>query len=619
MLRVMRTATALATAALAAACQDPRVDVAITVPDAPRDYAAALATVTVRVLAPADDAVDCDRLAFGEESADAIELAQVTATTLRLGEARAGAELAGVPRTGRKLFLVEGRDADGPIVAGCAEHGEITDDVTVTVATEPVVTIDVDAPAAEAPVPAGLRVRLDDGFDDPAPIAGREVRWTVYGAGGEELVGPEATYVTGAGGAVDVALATPAGYGPASIQLRARWARSQPLALPAFESAGGAAIGVNPTCTGDADDTLEVDTDGWQPLRLADGRAALVGLARDAGRSHLFVAAWNGEAAIAGCSDDLGDVGTFAILRATPDTPVDRVLVMSAQQWIEYELDAGAGGVDVTERRRTPWTETPPANRPGALVTVRDCAGGDPADDYVLAQFGDGTIVPLVAGEITPKPFAAALNASLDTLDPQVPVPKLARAGCIAQDDDEPALPALILELPRGEASSALTTRFVVVDQPGTHFAGIAVPSFGAVAFTPVSVGAPLLLGGAFDPSGARVVRWRLTPGDDGPELREVASDDAAGAPSSIAIDDLDGDGALDTVWGLVDAIPGGLEEARLQIALGCGAGGLPLNSLSPAILGSAAAVFIVREADGSSAVAIGSSRAAILVDPDAR
>ena len=73
-----------------AACRDPIVDVAVSVPTAPRDYGSRVAAMTVRVLAPQDDAIDCDAIAFGEIADDAIELAQVTAVSVRGGRGAIG-------------------------------------------------------------------------------------------------------------------------------------------------------------------------------------------------------------------------------------------------------------------------------------------------------------------------------------------------------------------------------------------------------------------------------------------------------------------------------------------------------------------------------------------------
>jgi hypothetical protein len=388
--------------------------------------------------------------------------------------------------------------------------------------------------------------------------------------------------------------------------------------VPAFQEARAYDLSVNLTCTGDDDDTLEVGTDGWQSLRLADGRFALVGLARDAIRTHLYVAAWDGAATAEACSDDLDEIVTFTILRATDDDPVDRILVMTRQDWIEHEIIADGGALSLVERRRSAWTASPPPNPPAAIVTVRDCETGSPAQDYVLAQFNDGTVVPLVDAAIVAHPFAAALNEHLADLGSGPLVPRIGRAGCIAQQDTATALPAVFFQAPRGEDGAQLLPRFLIVDDPVNHFTGLVVPSFGAVAFTPIAIGEPLLLGGTFDPSGARVVRWRLTPGDDGLELREVHADDAAGPPDSIALGDVDGDQEIDTLWGLVDAVPGGVEEARMQVSLGCGAGGVPLNSLSRPIASSTAALFLAPEPDGTADIAVGGSRVAIFIDPDA-
>ena len=291
---------------------------------------------------------------------------------------------------------------------------------------------------------------------------------------------------------------------------------------------------------------------------------------------------------------------------------------MTDHEWIETEIVAQGAALSLSERRRLTWTQTPLPNPPVAVETVRRCTGA--GDAYVVVQTAGGALVPFTtAGALQSQTFVTALNARVAELQSGALVPHVVRSGCIARGDGEPSLPALMLQVGRGDGDAEILPRWLVVDDPVEHFTPIEVPSFGAVNFTPPAVAEPLLLGGVFEPSGARVVRWRLTPGQDAIELREDHSDESAGPPSSVVLGDLDGDGLADTVWGLVDAVPGGIEEARLQISMGCGAGAVALNSLSPRTASAVAAAFLVPELDGSNDLAVGGSRSALFVDADAR
>ncbi len=604
------------TCVLLAACSDPTVDVSVVVATTPRDYAPSIEALAISVLATEDPVITCDAIAYGEIDDDVLALAEVTGVTLQRDDGLTQVPIAGVPRLGRKLWVAIGRNEDGAeIVGGCTEQGDITADTTLTITTEAIGTLAVPLHPADEPVPGTLHVTLDDGDpDEPRPLAGREVRWEVYGSGIDPLSGEPDT--TDDAGALDVALDAPEVFGPASIQLRARWARNQPDVTAAFQMVEPVELSINRACTGSVVDSLTVDTASWGQFRL-DDQIAIAGLARDDTRSRLYVAAWDGANAADDCSADLPGVTTFAILRGGASDPLDRLLVVTATEWIEHEVTAGADTITLTPRTPTAW-DNPVATPPLAVVTMRACGRDDGDLDYVLAQTADDTVIALdPEGNQISRPFATALNSALPELGLALLVPRIVKSGCISQGPDEPPLQALIVSFVRTGDGSAVVPRVLAIDDPDDHFEGVPVPSVGAVAFTAVSLQEPYLLGGAIDPTGTKVVRWRLTPGADGLELREEARDDSLGPPASIALGYVDGDEHLDTVWGLVDAIAGGVEESRLQMSMGRGAGTVALNSVTPEVESPGAAVFLAPTGAQRSDLAIGGGRFALFLDTD--
>jgi hypothetical protein len=587
------------------------------VPTQPRDYGPLLETLSISVLATEDLEVDCDAIAFGELDDDAIALAEVTGVTLQRADGVTKVPIAGVPRLGRKLWLAEGRRADGlAIVAGCTEQGDIEDDVEVTIVAEAMAQVSLAPHAPDALVPDMLHVLVDDGDAQPEPLADRAVRWEIYGAGKERISGDPVD--TDADGEVDLDLDGPPIFGPASIQVRARWGRDLPEVAAAFQMVPSAELSINRTCTGSLGDTLAVETASWGQFRLGD-ELAIAGLARDATRTRLYVASWDGETATDACSADLAGVPGYAILRGGETDPVDRLLIVTATQWLEHEVTKTGPTLTMTPRPPTAW-DNPGAGGPIAVVTMRACGRDDGDLDYVLAQIDDDTVVALDPdGQAIAKPFATALNAALPQLGVGPLQPRIVKSGCIAQGTGLPPLQAMILAFVRTADGTSVLPRYLAIDDPVNHYTGVIVPSIGAAAFTGVNVDEPLLLGGAIDPTGAKVVRWRLTEEEDGLALREIARDDSLGPPASIALGHIDGDGELDTVWGLVDAVQGGVEESRLQLSMGCGAGSVALNSVTPQVESPGAAVFLAPdlEGDDTADLVIGGGRFTVFLDTD--
>jgi hypothetical protein len=594
-----------------AGCQDPTIEVRIVVPTTPHDYADDLATMSLAVLATD---YTCDDAAYGEIDEGVVALAEVAGTTAEIGDPLA---IDGVPRLGTKLFIAEGRNADAErVVAGCTPLGDVEDDVVVEIVTEAIGELVVAPHFADQPAPGELGVVVDDGFLAPAPLPGRGVRWKVLTCPAEQVTAGDADPTDGAG-ATTVEVTAPPGYGPRPIQLRARWAEPQPAVVSTFQSPDEITRPIGASCPAG----LEVATAAWAPMKPGGGNVAIAGLARGGGAAHLYVAAWTGDASIQGCSADVGDVDTFAVIRGGIGEPDTLVVVDEAMIHV-YGVSTAGTGLLVTEIVTRAWTN-PTVDPPKAVVPVRACGRESGEQDFVLVQLSNDQILAFGNNSmpLPDNPFATVINTVLPELAVDGVLPELLVSGCLA-GEEPPAAQGVILEVQRQvlDDPSTLRPRFLVVDGStyGLGFVALPVPSFGAVGFTPIREAEdPYLLGGTIDPSGPKVVRWRLTLIGETLQLREDRVDDALGPPASLAYGDLDGDGAPDTVWGLVDAIAGGVEESRVQVSLGCGEGEDAINGISPTLATGAAAVFLAREEDGTSDLMIGGSNSAVFVDTD--
>ncbi len=601
--------TAFVALVVLGACQDPTVSVRVTVPSAPSDYHDL--TISVTVLAPsAGHPIDCDALAFGDETPEAIQLAEVTGVTFVQSDP-GDVPIDGVPRLGTKLWLAEGRDDHGVLeVAGCATEGDIESDDTVTIDTEPAATIQLEPLPADAPVPEMLGAAVRDAFGEP--LGGRAMHWNVYGPAGANLDG-DLEAETIADGTVQLSLDAPPRPGPVSIQVRARWAAVQPAVAAAFDPpTGGNGFNVDRTCTV-AIDTLTVDNNEWRRIHPG-GVAGLAGLARNETRAYLYAASWDGTTSTDDCTADLGPTTTFTVLRAGTGHPVDRLVTMTASTWDETEVTKPAGGVQLVPGASVAWAN-PGSLAPVALATVPTCGTDDGTDDVVLAQLASDQVLAFDAdGASTPSVLATGLGIAIPQLVTTFAAPlRLGAAGCIHLDTGGD-LPGVVLETVRDQSTeNAAQHRFLAVVGPD-GFAIVPVLSYGAVSFSDVTDPTPTLIGGTVEPDGAKVVRWQLTQTEGMLVLQDIGHVDSLGPPASAAYGDIDGDGRADLVWGLVDAVQGGFQEARVQAWLACGAGDLPLNGVSAPLATAGAAVFLAPQADGAD-VMLGSARQVLFAD----
>jgi len=222
---LMRGGFAVCCLAAWAGCSDARVSLETEIPE---PYGTAVAELSLRVLLPPmANPFDCDQVAL-----DVVDTATLDLSTIQrvVTQAQGGLTLAPVPRTGRKLFLLEAFDASGlPIVAGCAEVGEVDGDLSLRIEGEPVPVIDTEDHVFDQPLPTALAIRLTDQFG--RPMTSFFVEWEVAGPAGESRPG---TVMTDTDGRATITPEAPFLAGPRALDIRARWLRDRAPSLAGF-------------------------------------------------------------------------------------------------------------------------------------------------------------------------------------------------------------------------------------------------------------------------------------------------------------------------------------------------------------------------------------------------
>lgn len=213
---------------MAGCSSDPTLSVTVTHPDG---ITVTKTTVTVYE----STTVHCTDIEFAR-----LDAAGLTGITTAEADIEAGsAKLEGISRLGTKIVVARGFDSGGLVSAGCVEHGDVTGDDSVAIATVPAATVSVHSPN-DPTVSNGIEITLTD--QASAPIAdGRPVTWTVYGAAGASAANP-ANVTSPADGVWEPALPScvddkghvtvhpnpPTALGGYAVQLRVAWAVDEP-------------------------------------------------------------------------------------------------------------------------------------------------------------------------------------------------------------------------------------------------------------------------------------------------------------------------------------------------------------------------------------------------------
>ncbi len=530
---------------LTAACTDYAVHVSFDIPDA---YQPDVATTRLAVIVPpAAEPFGCEQLAFGEVDADTVALATVQEAT--------GSELAGIPRTGTKLFHAVGLDAQElPLVAGCEELGEVDGVVDLLITGEPTTVVAVPPSDPGKPLRSPVTVTVIDGRGDP--LASAEVRYTVTGPAAETTGG---TKTTDALGRADIQPEQPSLPGPQALDVRARWARTPPDSLLGF----GAPPGMLDLPLPGTGDLTSAQTEALYVVGRI-GPAGQVGFAAlgpvdpiNGGRQVLLT--WY-DAAL----DPPFDGATTAPLTGVLTLGLidegdgrDRVFTLTATSWIEI---APSGGTTAT-------ASPSPGHIATRILPAGGCSnGGD--NHAVLVSFSDGAVQVFDANR---DPVAGS-----PLVPPAVDGLRIAGSGCVTATGDSAGPWRTVVY------SDGTPTLQVVSELDGGRGGPLTALALG-VGFSPALGGADAyLLASEVDVDGLAIARWRLSPFPPaGLELEKVDEDESASPALSVAGGDVDGDGEVDVVGLLTFGERDAATQFRVLVALAVPHGDGRLTGLS--------------------------------------
>lgn len=589
----MRTATAgllLVACATLAACSDPSLAIEVRYDDPA--LPGQLRSMTIEVVAlPAKDGLPrtCDDVRYGRISRDELDGA-------RRASAAAGQVLAGVPRLGDKLVLLEGRDAGGVRIAGgCEALHDIDADLTLPVAAElaPRVRI-IDANSDPSASPGDVRLAVGTPWRDGAaarPLANVELEVDVLDRAARATPRARATVCSGDGpggacpgddptGAVQVRLAGVADDlvpGPVELRVRPPWADA-PLTVPSFQALD--AID-RETLAGDVTIGLPNQAaPSWAVVRTEAGvRAAAIHAAGTPPRYRVIEL-------------DLA-AGQRELERHEVDAgePVHALAV-----WNDAIVTLTASGWRALASRDGVVTLTPGVDGSGEaaseLVTLDRCAsngpnGGPPLGLLVRTAAGpyaayDAPGVPHTATDDTLATFTARVNRLLpgrivDTLCLTYPaaLDRVAVVRSIIRQGNQDMIATTLVRVHQDDvAVSPIVSGFLAYPDHGTG----------------LDAAGPWRLAGAVaDITGPRLASYTLAgvqglADDDGRLDGELTS-----FPTSMALADAGGDGTIDMIATAHEV----LGDSRVQLTFPATSGAPALTGLSPAIRGGAPLVLV--------------------------
>ena len=285
-----RAALVMIVAATTACTSAPKLAVAVTHPPG-----LAVTTTTVTVYESAT--LHCTDIEFAR--LDDAGLQALAVQKVEISDTASGG-LSGISRTGNKVIVARGYDAQGALIsAGCAEKGEVVGDDTVAVTTVIAALVSIrpsnDGLAAEVSITDSTGVSLADA---------RAVSWTVSGPARSSAANPDNITVVSDGvwepklpscassGAVTVHPNPPSSVGGYAVQIRVAWAIEEPPAYSLITALAFEAIDFGTY-------TIPTNLKRYCAMRFHGATHHLVCLLGDASMAYEFeVAVTNGKAKV---------------------------------------------------------------------------------------------------------------------------------------------------------------------------------------------------------------------------------------------------------------------------------------------------------------------------------
>jgi hypothetical protein len=211
---------------IAVGCGDPDLTLRIRIPTAQQSTTD---VVAVELYEPsATQPLDCDAMAFDTVPQRAREISRIRTVYLDEGSGPIGP----VDRLSTTLVVAHALSATSQSIAsGCAAIAPFRADLTLELELEPTIAVELTGPRATAPIGETIAKTVSVADLDGNPRQNTELRWIAVGARGERTA---ASAATDAAGKAELAIDPPPAAGPVTIQLRARWASSNPTILSGF-------------------------------------------------------------------------------------------------------------------------------------------------------------------------------------------------------------------------------------------------------------------------------------------------------------------------------------------------------------------------------------------------
>ena len=531
-------AAGVALAALIGACDDPSVQVNFEVP---AQYRAQVATVALHIVVPpeGDDEFTCSDIAFRTVDADTVRLTTVKEFVQRDED---HLQISGIPREGTKLLFIEGiDDQDLPVVAACERVDLIDGDIVIDLVGEPTALVTLPTLDPGEPFEPEIEIRVAD--IDGTPLGRIDVRWRTTGPGGETIDGEGRTAMSGR---IDIPTAVPARPGPAALDVRARWMRTDPGPLLAFNAPASLFFGALPGTAAQSPASAEslyavgrIGPNG-EPGFVALGPADNPLLGRE-----LYIAYYDDSLVppfrVVTPGTIVGALSIGLIERGGIDHPV----TLTPTQWIEIEPNGALTAQPLPS----------PQLSAVKILSVGSCDASGMGNERILVQHGD--LAPVI------RVYDASGQIVADswfTSNPQLSRPSA--AGCVESVDGGVHRTAVF-------NTSPLSQVFLTEMDSGRQGA---VPALrNGIGFSPADATAGArLLATELTIDGTTISRYRLAAIGDAADAERVDSDQTVSIPQSLVGGNFDGDEAVD----IVAALPFGTSivgspQIRLLMAMG--------------------------------------------------
>jgi hypothetical protein len=511
-------------------------------------------TITLQIFEPPGASpFDCDDLAFNEVDPELLAASLVQ-------EIAIGDVLEGIDRVAPKVLLARAFDSSGKtVVAGCRQVDEVNGYLEVALEAEPATVLTLEQDEFEEWTLGGMglpgQIALVVTDAQSRPLEGVEIHWQTVGPAAK---GFSDTEETGAEGTAQFSPKAPEAPGPAVLDIRAKWQRSDIPVIKGFKR---------------PEPMLQLEFSGSALSELELGR---IGPGGEMGFAGLSPCENNPQAKclVFGYTQDGNQPQLHSLeletspeyeahLAIVPDTNLDHLVVVSGEAWLELEPREIA-----LIQHEYILPNEPQGSYPVSAYAAGRCEAGEEAT-YVMVSFQDGAYAVYSrwgGAPIQQNPFEGLPSPGPGYL-----------SGCVA---DQSGSEHRLLVGSQGPSDWRL---FVEFEMSPLLFTWRAM--WSGVNFAPAVGSEPgtLLVArlGADSPEVSRL-RILTLPGVADIELEEVDSVPMMAMPETFAAGDMDGDDRVDVVGVFPLRSISGTEEYYAQAVLGLTHRGKPVSGMLP-------------------------------------